>query len=218
MLYSGLYPYSRFPAPPDPAQKPTGGLHALTISNDGSRAYFALLTGGFAVADVSEFAAGKPGGAQPRPITDNAARPTWKRTGRPQCGQALEPRLGVGLRRGVRQRHRSRAMAVRGAGRGWSTSPIRQRRRCGPSPRAGERPVDVRRVEPAADVYSAHNPTLTPNVAFSTWNRAAFRRSASRSRAGRTSSPSSRRGRFPAWRSRIRGSRRIPTRGATRRS
>jgi len=46
-LYSGLYPYSAVPAPPEPAQTPTGGLHSLTISNDGSRAYFALLTGGW---------------------------------------------------------------------------------------------------------------------------------------------------------------------------
>ena len=74
-LYSGAYPYSRFPAAPEPEQKPVGGLHSLTISNDGSRAYFALLTGGFAIADVSEFAAGAPG-AQPRPITDNASRPS----------------------------------------------------------------------------------------------------------------------------------------------
>src|SRR5918999_3098228 len=33
-LYTGLYPYSRFPAPPEPAVKPTGGLHSLTVSND----------------------------------------------------------------------------------------------------------------------------------------------------------------------------------------
>ena len=50
-LYSGNYPYTRFPPAPEPVQKPTGGLHSLTISNDGNRAYFALLTGGFAVAD-----------------------------------------------------------------------------------------------------------------------------------------------------------------------
>src|SRR6202008_3835608 len=69
-LYSGLYPYQQV------GDKPTGGLHSLTISNDGGPAYFALLTGGFAIADVSEFAAGTPG-AQPRPITDNASRPVW---------------------------------------------------------------------------------------------------------------------------------------------
>ena len=37
-----------------------GGLHSLSVSNDGTRAYFALLTGGFAVVDVSDFAAGRP--------------------------------------------------------------------------------------------------------------------------------------------------------------
>ena len=75
-LYSGPYPYSRYPAAPEPVQKPTGGLHSLTVSNDGSEAFFALLTGGFAIADVSEFADGDPF-PQPRAITRNEARPTW---------------------------------------------------------------------------------------------------------------------------------------------
>ena len=52
-LYSGLHGYTRFPAEPDPVQKPAGGLHSLTVTNDGSRAYWALRTGGFAVVDVS---------------------------------------------------------------------------------------------------------------------------------------------------------------------
>ena len=116
-LYSGLYRYTRFPAAPEPEQKPTGGLHSLTISNDGSRAYFALLTGGFAVVDVSEFAAGKPGRAaapdhrQRRPAGVDGP-------GRAQRGQAVGPRLGVGLRRGLRIGHRRRATAAHGAGRG----------------------------------------------------------------------------------------------------
>ena len=75
-LQRAATPTRRCPPAPEPAQKPTGGLHSLTISNDGSRAYFALLTGGFAVVDVSDFAAGAPF-PQPHPITDNAARPTW---------------------------------------------------------------------------------------------------------------------------------------------
>ena len=57
-------------------QKPTGGLHSMTISNDGERAFFALLTGGFAIADVSDFADGDAF-PQPRPITRNESRPTW---------------------------------------------------------------------------------------------------------------------------------------------
>ena len=38
-LFSGLHGYTRFLAFPEPVQKPTGGLHSLTVSNDGSRAY-----------------------------------------------------------------------------------------------------------------------------------------------------------------------------------
>jgi LVIVD repeat-containing protein len=63
-LFSGLHGYSQ------------GGLHSLTISNDGTRAYFALLPGGFAIVDTSDFAEGKPFPA-PRPITPDANRPTW---------------------------------------------------------------------------------------------------------------------------------------------
>lgn len=80
-LFSGLHGYTRFPAAPAPVEKPTGGLHSLTVSNDGTRAYFALLTGGFAVVDVSDFAAGRP---SPQP-----ARSRSTRLGRPGPGRAL---------------------------------------------------------------------------------------------------------------------------------
>jgi LVIVD repeat len=89
-LFNGLHGYTRFPAFPEPAQKPTGSLHSLSVSNDGSRAYFALLTGGFAVVDVSDFANGVPS-PQPRPITLNEARPTWSGPGAHSAGQALGP-------------------------------------------------------------------------------------------------------------------------------
>ena len=106
-LYSGAYPYSAYPPAPEPTVKPTGGLHSLTISNDGSRAYFALLTGGFAVADVSEFAAGA---AFPEPRADHRQRGPAHvdGAGSPQRRQALGHRLGLGLRRGVRDGHRAR--------------------------------------------------------------------------------------------------------------
>ena len=68
-----LHPIPGFPAP---LQIPTGGLHSLSVSNDGQRAFFALLTGGFAVADVSDFANGVPN-PQPRRITINENRPHW---------------------------------------------------------------------------------------------------------------------------------------------
>jgi hypothetical protein len=57
-----------------------GGIHSLSVSNDGTRAYYALLTGGFAVADVSDFAAGVEN-PTPRRITLNGDRPTWPGAG-----------------------------------------------------------------------------------------------------------------------------------------
>jgi hypothetical protein len=75
-LYSGLHRYRQFPAAPAPAQIPTGGLHSLSVSNDGTRAYFALLEGGFAIVDTSEFAEGAPSPVPDR-ITNNESRPVW---------------------------------------------------------------------------------------------------------------------------------------------
>ena len=34
---------------------PTGGLHSLSMTNDGRYAFYALLTGSFAMVDVSDF-------------------------------------------------------------------------------------------------------------------------------------------------------------------
>jgi hypothetical protein len=53
-----------------------GGIHSLTVSNDGKRLYLAALTGGFIEADASEVAAGKP---EPtlKQITPPDFAPTW---------------------------------------------------------------------------------------------------------------------------------------------
>jgi hypothetical protein len=168
-LYSGLYPYTRFPAEPEPVQKPTGGLHSLTVSNDGSRAYFALLTGGFAIVDVSEFAAGAPL-PQPRPITDNAARPVWAGPGAHSAvklwgedwawvsdevyGTATGPGHGCpwGWARMV-DISDPKAPTVEGEYREPENDPS-----------------TCDEFNPPRTSYSAHNPTLTPHVAFSTWH------------------------------------------------
>ena len=71
-------------------QKPTGGLHSLTVSNDGSRAYFALLTGGFAVVDVSDFAAGAPRAAAAADHPQRG-RPDVAWAGGAQRGEAVGP-------------------------------------------------------------------------------------------------------------------------------
>jgi hypothetical protein len=168
-LYSGLYPYSRFPAAPDPVQKPAGGLHSLTVSNDGSEAFFALLTGGFAIADVSDFADGDPF-PQPRAITRNEARPTWP---------------GPGAHSAVRLWNRDWAWvsdevygsatgADHGCPWGWTRmvnvsdpqAPVVQ----GEYREPENDPSTCKRWNPPRTSYSAHNPTLTPNIAFSTWH------------------------------------------------
>jgi hypothetical protein len=168
-LYSGLYPYTRVPAPPDPVVKPTGGLHSLTVSNDGSRAYFALLTGGFAVADVSEFAAGAAA-PQPRPITVNESRPVWP---------------GPGAHSAVKLWDRDWAWVsdevygtATGTGHGCPWGWTRMVDISDPSVPTVEGeyrependPATCGAWNPPRTSYSAHNPTLTPHIAFSTWH------------------------------------------------
>jgi len=168
-LYSGPHGYTAFPAAPQPVQKPAGGLHSLSVSNDGSRAYFALLRGGFAVVDVSEFAAGAPF-PLPRPITRNEARPTWP---------------GPGAHSAVKLWGRDWAWVsdevygtATGPGHGcpWGwTRMIDISDPQAPTVQAEYRlpendPSTCDDFNPPRTSYSAHNPTLTPHVAFSTWH------------------------------------------------
>jgi hypothetical protein len=168
-LYSGPYPYTRFPPAPEPVQKPTGGLHSLTVSNDGSRAYYALLTGGFAIVDVSAFAAGTPG-AQPLAITVNESRPTW---------------TGPGAHSAVKLWGRDWAWVsdevygtATGAGHGCPWGWARMVDISDPQAPTVEAeyrependPATCAAWNPPRTSYSAHNPTLTPHVALSTWH------------------------------------------------
>jgi hypothetical protein len=172
-LFSGLHGYTRFPPAPAPVQKPTGGLHSLTISNDGSRAYFALLTGGFAVVDVSQFAAGTPN-PQPVPITVNESRPVWP---------------GPGAHSAAKLWGRDWAWVsdevygtFTGPGHGcpWGWARIVDIS----NPQVPTVEAEYREPEnfastcaawnPPKTSYSAHNPTLTPNIAFSTWHSGGF--------------------------------------------
>jgi hypothetical protein len=162
-LFSGVYPYTSVTG------KPRGGLHSLTVSNDGSRAYYALLTGGFAVVDVSALSAGMPGVA-PVPITRNDARPTWE---------------GPGAHSAVKLWGRDWAWVsdevygtATGSGHGcpWGwTRMIDISDPTAPTVEAEYRependPSTCDEWNPPRTSYSAHNPTLTPTVAFSTWH------------------------------------------------
>lgn len=102
-LDSGPHGYTAFPPPPENQRIPAGGLHSLSVSNDGTRAFYALLNGGFAVVDVSDFARGAAA-PQPRPITADESRPTWPgpgahSTGRPRSTARADGALPPGARR-----------------------------------------------------------------------------------------------------------------------
>ncbi len=172
-LFSGLHGYTRVPPAPAPVQKPTGGLHSLTISNDGSKAYFALLTGGFAIVDVSDFAKGKPS-PQPRPITANEGRPVWPGPGAHSAAK-LWNRDWAWVSDEV---YGSLTGEGHGCPWGWArmvdisdakTPPVRGDYRLPEND-----PASCAAWNPPRTSYSAHNPTLTPHIAFTTWHSGGF--------------------------------------------
>jgi hypothetical protein len=172
-LYSNLHGYTRFPPPPAPVQKPTGGLHSLSVSNDGNRAYFALLTGGFAVVDTSDFAADRPA-PMPRPITLNEARPVWPGPGahsavklwRKDWAYVSDEVYGTATAAG------------HGCPWGWARMvDISDEQR--PTVEAEFRLPENQEStcatwNPPRTSYSAHNPTLTPRIVFTTWHSGGF--------------------------------------------
>jgi hypothetical protein len=173
-LYSGLHGYTRVPSDPTlPVEIPTGALHSLSVSNDGRRAYFALLTGGFAVVDVSDFAQRDPN-PQPRPITLNEARPTWPGPGA-HSAVKLWGREWAWVSDEV---YGTATGADHGCPWGWArmvdiSDPER------PTVEAEYKlpenePSTCADWNPAHTSYSAHNPTLTPHIAFTTWHSGGF--------------------------------------------
>jgi hypothetical protein len=160
-LYKGPHGYS------------SGGLHSLSVSNDGTRAYFALLTGGFAVADTSQFANGAANPV-PVPITVDANRPTWP---------------GPGAHSAIKLWNKDWAWVsdevygtATGSGHGcpwgWARmididDPTQ------PTVEADYRlpendPSTCEDWDPPRTSYSAHNPTLTPHIALTTWHSGGF--------------------------------------------
>ena len=103
-----------FAAPPQSGS----GIHSFSVSNDGKRAYFALLTRGFGVADVSDFTDTDPDHEH---LPARSRRSANKRhvagPGRAQRDQALEQGLGLRLRRGLRH---ARPRAGHGCPWGWT--------------------------------------------------------------------------------------------------
>jgi hypothetical protein len=172
-LFDGSHGFTRFPPFPAPVQIPAGGLHSLSVSNDGTRAYYALLTGGFGIADVSDFAAGVPAPMR-RLVTLNEARPTW-----PGPGAHSAIKLWGRDWAWVSDEVYGTATAPgHGCPWGWArmvdiSDPQR------PTVEAEYRlpendPSTCDDWNPPRTSYSAHNPTLTPHIAFSTWHSGGF--------------------------------------------
>ncbi len=151
-------------------------LHSLTVSNDGRRAYFAYLGGGFLVADTSDFAEGVPN-PEVRLVTPVENRVFWtdpgahsaiKLWGKPY---ALVTDEVYGKLGGVLPAH--------GCPWGWVRI-IDIRDETAPALAAEYRlpsnePEICASQPPDRDhigSFSAHNPTLTQNLAFITWHGA----------------------------------------------
>jgi len=163
-LYSGPHGYE------ETGSAPAGGLHSLSVSNDGTRAFYALLSGGFAVADVSDFAKGTPS-PQPRPITLNEHRPTWAGPGA-HSAVKLWNRDSVWVTDEV---YGSATAPDHGCPWGWARtiniSDPRVPEVRGEYKLAQNEASACSQWEPRPRTsYSAHNPTLTPNIAFTTWH------------------------------------------------
>jgi hypothetical protein len=148
-----------------------GGLHSLSVSNDGTRAYFALLTSGFAVADVSSFARGD---ASPAPVrvTGNSSRPTWPGPGAHSAVKLWGKDWVV-----VQDEVYSEALKALGHGCPWGwarmidiadpTKPVVKSEYKMPQNDPDYCTSDVPRPSTA---FSAHNPTATPSLVITSWH------------------------------------------------
>jgi methionine-rich copper-binding protein CopC len=153
---------------------PAGGVHSFSVNNAGTRAYYALLTGGFGIVDVSDFTQGVAT-PQLRLVTENENRPFWPGPGA-HSAIKLWNKDWVYVSDEV---YGTITAPGHGCPWGWArmvdisdpTTPtveaeykLEQNRAelCGafePRPRTS---------------YSAHNPTATPNIVFTTWHSGGF--------------------------------------------
>jgi len=154
---------------------PAGGLHSLSVSNDGRHVFFALLTGGFAMADVSDFTS-RVDNPEVRLITENASRPVWAGPGA-HSAVKLWRRDWVWITDEV---YGSATGGDHGCPWGWArvvdiSDPVHPtvvaEHKMPQNEEADcdfwDGPLGTPRPRTA---YTAHNPTLTRRIAFTTWH------------------------------------------------
>jgi hypothetical protein len=159
------------------------GLHSLSVSDDGRRAYLADLEGGFLVADTSEIADDAPA-PRIRQLTAAAdavhhetpgAHSAVPIPGRPYAlvtdevygqGAGLGPAIGYNMLVGCPWGW-SRLIDVRDAAKPrivgeYKADPWNKREKCG-----SESPAQQQGAS-----FSSHNPTLTPHLGLLSWHSA----------------------------------------------
>ena len=152
------------------------GIHSFSVSNDGKRMYNALLSRGFGVSDVSDFTDTNPATNSYRVVTPSANRVRW---GAPGAHSAVKlwNKDWVYVSDEV---YGTATAPGHGCPWGWArfvdiADPTR------PAVREDFRlpendPAICTVLNPLTPrtSYSAHNPTLTQNIAFSTWHSGGF--------------------------------------------
>ena len=150
------------------------GIHSFSVSNDGKRGYFALLTRGFGVVDFSDFTDNDPATNTYRTITPTANRPTWPGPGA-HSAIKLWNQDWVYVSDEV---YGTQTGNGHGCPWGWTRMidiSDETRPRVGGEFRLAEnQPLSCSNWNPPRASYSAHNPTLTPSIAFSTWHSGGF--------------------------------------------
>lgn len=150
-------------------------LHSLSVSPDGTRAYFSFLEAGFYVADTSDFAKGvaKP---KVRLLTDPAKAPKWPEAVGPGVHSAV-PIWGTDYVMTTDEVYGEALRAIDSGGCPWGWAKF-----IDASDVVAPKVVSEFKIEQNQEdycstsdpkpfsSYSAHNPTLTKSLAFVSWH------------------------------------------------
>jgi hypothetical protein len=173
-VLQGQAPVQLFSGPHGFGNSSGSGIHSFSVSNDGEKAYFALLTRGFGITDVSDFTDTDPATNTYRVITPPANRAVW-----PGPGAHSAIKLWNSDYVYVSDEVYGTATgAGHGCPWGWTrfvdasdeTRPVVRSEFRLPE----NQPLSCSSFNPPRTSYSAHNPTLTPSIAFSTWHSGGF--------------------------------------------
>lgn len=150
----------------------SGGLHSLSISNDGTRGYLAHLTGGVGVIETKAFTNPK---AKPaiRVLTPPANAPTWPGPG-PHSAVKV---WGEDYMLITDEVYGAALAALGGHGCPWGwmrmvdiKNPVKPKVVSEYKLPQNEESFCTQDAAHPTTSFAAHNPTLTPNIAFITWH------------------------------------------------